>query len=446
MKKSVFTVLVWCLSLCLLLAQNKKPNILIILTDDLGYHDVSYYDNKDVKTPNIDNLRKDGMKFDYFYSNSPVCAPTRASLMSGRYPDFVGVPGLIRYNKENNWGYLNPSTILLPKVLKKAGYQTAHIGKWNLGLESPNLPNEKGFDYFHGWLEDMMEDYWTHLRHGINFMRLNNKKIEPEGHATDLFTQWSVEYIQKQSQSKNPFFLYLAYNAPHFPVQPPQAWLDKVIARNPGINEKRAKLVALIEHLDDGIGQVIDALKKSGQYENTIIIFTSDNGGHLPDLANNGELRDGKQSMYEGGIRVPTVITWPKKIEKASSSVQVNLTMDIFPTMLELVGIPMPHKVEGRSFASVLLNKDVKQTERPLYFTRREGGIQYGGKAYHAVRLGDWKLLQNSPFQPYELYHLKNDPLEKNNLVNSNPEMVKKLNNLLMTFIQEGGRVPWQKP
>ncbi|MHA8088131.1 sulfatase family protein [Aquirufa sp. Wall-65K1] len=446
MKKSVFTVLVWCLSGCLLLAQNKKPNILIILTDDLGYHDVSYYDNKDVKTPNIDNLRKDGMKFDYFYSNSPVCAPTRASLMSGRYPDFVGVPGLIRYNKENNWGYLNPSTILLPKVLKKAGYQTAHIGKWNLGLESPNLPNEKGFDYFHGWLEDMMEDYWTHLRHGINFMRLNNKKIEPEGHATDLFTQWSVEYIQKQSQSKNPFFLYLAYNAPHFPVQPSQAWLDKVIARNPGINEKRAKLVALIEHLDDGIGQVIDALKKSGQYENTIIIFTSDNGGHLPDLANNGELRDGKQSMYEGGIRVPTVITWPKKIEKASSSVQVNLTMDIFPTMLELVGIPMPHKVEGRSFASVLLNKDVKQTERPLYFTRREGGIQYGGKAYHAVRLGDWKLLQNSPFQPYELYHLKNDPLEKNNLVNSNPEMVKKLNNLLMTFIQEGGRVPWQKP
>ena len=146
MKKSILAIFLWCLSSCFLFAQNRKPNVLIILTDDLGYHDVSYYDNKDLSTPNIDHLRRDGMRFDYFYSNSPVCAPTRASLMSGRYPDFVGVPGLIRYNKENNWGYLNPSTILLPKVLKKAGYHTAHIGKWNLGLESPNLPNEKGFD------------------------------------------------------------------------------------------------------------------------------------------------------------------------------------------------------------------------------------------------------------------------------------------------------------
>jgi arylsulfatase A-like enzyme len=446
MKKGILAIFIWCLSSCFLLAQNRKPNVLIILTDDLGYHDVSYYDNKDLSTPNIDHLRRDGMRFDYFYSNSPVCAPTRASLMSGRYPDFVGVPGLIRYNKENNWGYLNPSTILLPKVLKKAGYHTAHIGKWNLGLESPNLPNEKGFDFFHGWLEDMMEDYLTHLRHGINFMRLNDQKIEPVGHATDLFTQWSVDYIQKQAQSNQPFFLYLAYNAPHFPVQPPKEWLDKVLMKNPGINEKRAKLVALIEHLDDGIGKVVDALKKSGQYENTIIVFTSDNGGHLPDLANNGPVRDGKQSMYEGGLRVPTVISWPNKIAKGSNSSLVNLSMDIYPTILELVGTTFSHKIEGRSFANTLLNKGNEQQERPIYFTRREGGIQYGGKAYHAIRLGDWKLLQNSPFLPYELYNLKNDPLEKNNLVESNPEMTKKLNNLLMTFIQEGGRVPWQKP
>jgi arylsulfatase A-like enzyme len=222
--------------------------------------------------------------------------------------------------------------------------------------------------------------------------------------------------------------------------------LDKVLKKNPGMNEKRAKLVALIEHLDDGIGKVVDALKKSGQYENTIIVFTSDNGGHLPDLANNGPVRDGKQSMYEGGLRVPTVISWPNKITKGSNSSHVNLSMDIYPTILELVGAPFSHKIEGRSFANTLLNKGNEQAERPIYFTRREGGIQYGGKAYHAIRLGDWKLLQNSPFLPYELYNLKNDPLEKNNLVESNPEMTKKLNNLLMTFIQEGGRVPWQKP
>ncbi|CAM3408863.1 sulfatase-like hydrolase/transferase [Aquirufa ecclesiirivi] len=445
-KKSFFVILLSLLTGVSLLGQHKKPNVLIILTDDQGYHDVSYYNTKDLNTPNIDKLREDGMRLDYFYANSPVCAPTRASLMSGRYPDFVGVPGLIRSHPENSWGYLDPRTILLPSSLKKLNYHTAHIGKWNLGLESPNLPNEKGFDYFHGWLEDMMDDYWTHLRHGKNFMRLNTNKIEPVGHATDLFTQWSVDYIHQQAKSKDPFFLYLAYNAPHFPVQPPKEWLDKVLLKNPGISEKRAKLVAFIEHLDDGIGKVIDALKQSGQYENTIIVFTSDNGGHLPDLANNGGLRDGKQSMYEGGLRVPTVISWPIKIPKGSNSNAVNLSMDIFPTIMELVGGKMDHRIEGRSFAKTLLNKSDDSIERPIYFTRREGGILYGGKAYHALRLGQWKLLQNSPFQPYEFYDLKNDPLEKNNLVNTNPEMVKKLNTILMTYIQQGGSTPWQKP
>ncbi|MCZ2471368.1 sulfatase-like hydrolase/transferase [Aquirufa ecclesiirivi] len=445
-KKSFFVILLSLLTGVSLLGQHKKPNVLIILTDDQGYHDVSYYNSKDLNTPNIDKLREDGMRLDYFYANSPVCAPTRASLMSGRYPDFVGVPGLIRSHPENSWGYLDPRTILLPSSLKKLNYHTAHIGKWNLGLESPNLPNEKGFDYFHGWLEDMMDDYWTHLRHGKNFMRLNTNKIEPVGHATDLFTQWSVDYIHQQAKSKDPFFLYLAYNAPHFPVQPPKEWLDKVLLKNPGISEKRAKLVAFIEHLDDGIGKVIDALKQSGQYENTIIVFTSDNGGHLPDLANNGGLRDGKQSMYEGGLRVPTVISWPLKIPKGSNSNAVNLSMDIFPTIMELVGGKMDHRIEGRSFAKTLLNKSDESIDRPIYFTRREGGILYGGKAYHALRLGPWKLLQNSPFQPYELYDLKNDPLEKNNLVNTNPEMVKKLNAILMTYIQQGGSTPWQKP
>ena len=167
----------WTLVLCMLLngslwAQKSKtlPNILLILVDDLGYHDVSYYDSSQVSTPNLDALCRSGMRLDRFYSNSPVCAPTRAALLSGRYPDAVGVPGLIRYHANNNWGYLNPSTILMPKVLKQVGYHTALVGKWNLGLESPNLPNEKGFDHFHGWLEDMMDDYWTHLRHNINFL------------------------------------------------------------------------------------------------------------------------------------------------------------------------------------------------------------------------------------------------------------------------------------
>ncbi|MDA0315224.1 MAG: sulfatase-like hydrolase/transferase, partial [Bacteroidetes bacterium] len=365
-------------------AQSEKPNIIIILTDDQGYHDVSYYETKDLQTPNIDALRKDGMRFDNFLTNSPVCAPTRASLLSGRYPDRVGVPGLIRSHPENNWGYLDPKTVLLPQKLKEANYHTAHIGKWNLGLESPNLPNQKGFDLFHGWLEDMMDDYVIKRRHGKNFMRLNEEVIDPMGHATDLFTEWAIDYISEQAKKEQPFFLYLAYNAPHFPVQPPKEWSDRVRERDPALPEKRANLIAFIEHLDHGIGKVITSLKESGEYENTIIIFTSDNGGHLPDLANNGPLRDGKQSMYEGGLRVPTLVVWPGQIAAGSSTIQLNLSMDIYPTLLELAGVEIYHTIEGRSFLKTLLGNIVVEEERVVYFTRREGGLTYGGKAYHA--------------------------------------------------------------
>lgn len=427
-------------------ATARKPNILLILTDDQGYHDVSYYGTKDIRTPNIDRISREGMRFDNFYANAPVCSPTRAALLSGRYPDYVGVPGLIRYKKKDNWGYLDPKTVLLPALLKNAGYHTAMVGKWNLGLESPNTPNEHGFAHFHGWLEDMMDDYWKHTRNGINYMRLNEETITPEGHATDLFTEWAVDYIKSEENDDTPFFLYLAYNAPHFPVQPPEAWLQKVMKRNPGMDETRAKLVALIEHLDEGIGKVVQALRASGQFENTLIIFTSDNGGHLPSLANNGPLRDGKQSMYEGGLRVPTCIAWPGVIKPGSVSDQVNLSMDLYPTLAAITGARIFHTIEGRSFLPTLLGESMKAETRPLYFTRREGGLRYGGKAYHALRLGDWKLLQNSPYEPMELYNLKKDPKEMNNVIDSEPQMYKQLNELLMVHIQRGGRVPWQKP
>ncbi len=424
----------------------EKPNILLILTDDQGYHDVSYYGTKDIRTPHIDALRADGMRLDNFYTNSPVCAPTRASLLSGRYPDRVGVPGLIRSIPDNTWGYLDPKAKLLPSLLKEKGYHTAHVGKWNLGLETPNLPNERGFDHFHGWLEDMMDDYWTHRRHGRNYMRLNESSIEAEGHATDLFTQWSVDYIQSRKDAEAPFFLYLAYNAPHFPVQPPEEWLEKVKRREPGLSGTRASLLAFIEHMDDGIGKVVQALKETGQYDNTLIIFTSDNGGHLPSQANNGPLRDGKQSMYEGGLKVPTVISWPGHIQAGSVSTQVNLTMDVLPTLAELVDSSSPPKTDGRSFLPTLLGREMKEADRPLYFVRREGGTRYGGKAYHALRLGDWKLLQNSPYQPMELYQLEEDPLEQINRVEDEPEIFQELHRLLRRQIQESGKVPWQRP
>ena len=430
---------------CIAQSEPVKPNILLIVSDDQGLYDVSYSGTKDIKTPNIDFIAKTGIRLDNFYANSPVCSPTRASIMTGLYPDRAGVPGVIRTNPLNSWGHLRTDVNILPAELKKLGYNSALIGKWHLGIESPNLPNLRGFDFFHGWLGDMMDDYWNHLRHKINYMRLNEDTIKVEGHATDLFTEWSVNYIKSQQYSDTPFFLYLAYNAPHFPVQPPKSFLDRVLEREKKIDSTRAKLVAFIEHMDKGIGEVIDALKKTNQLDNTLIIFTSDNGGHNPSQAKNGPYRDGKQSVYEGGLRVPTVISWKDRIKKNQIIKNNLMSADLFPTILEIAGSKKKYNIDGLSFAKQLLSQNSPPyKERLMYFVRREGGSKYGGKTINAIRKGKWKLLQNDPQGKYELYDLESDPFELNNLVDSEPNIYDQLNKLLMKQIQSAGKIPWQ--
>jgi len=423
----------------------RRPNIVVILADDLGYGDLSSYGAKDTKTPHVDSLAAAGIRFDNFYANCPVCSPTRASLLTGRYPDLVGVPGVIRTHITNNWGYLSSKAVLLPKLLKQAGYHTAIVGKWHLGLGSPNTPNERGFDFFHGFLGDMMDDYYDHRRHGINYMRLNDKEIDPKGHATELFSQWAMDYITERAKSKQPFFLYLAYNAPHTPIQPPDDWLKKVKRREKNISDKRAKLVALIEHMDDGIGRVIASLKEKGLYNNTFIIFTSDNGGQTGVGANNGPLRAGKGTMYEGGIRVPACFVWPNKIQPGSRSDRVTLTMDILPTVCHAagLGLDMEPPLNGQIILPILLGKAPPAEDRFLFWVRREGG-NFGGRAFYAVRFGDFKLLQNSPFEPLQLYNLKDDPQEKQPLGKKH-KMYQKLFTALRNHIIEAGAVPWQK-
>jgi len=261
-----------------------------------------------------------------------------------------------------------------------------------------------------------------------------------------LFTDWSIEYIKSKKNITKPFFLYLAYNAPHFPVQPPKNYLDKVFKREKGIDSIRANLVAFIEHMDDGIGKVIKSLDETNQLENTIIIFTSDNGGHNPSKANNGPLRDGKQSVYEGGLKVPTVISWEKNIKKNLSSNKTILSMDLYPTILEIAGYKNKLNIDGVSFVDELFNpKNNHKNERSIYFIRREGGIKYSGKTISAIRKGDWKLLHNSPFDSLELYNLNLDPMENNNLINLEKEIYNDLNKLLMNQIQQGGKIPWQQ-
>ncbi|QDU82070.1 Arylsulfatase [Polystyrenella longa] len=427
-------------------AEQQRPNILWIVADDLGYGDLSCYGATDMRTPVLDQLSEEGMRFTEFYANCPVCSPTRASLLSGCYPDRVGVPGVIRTHPENSWGYLDPNATLITHQLKRQGYQTALIGKWHLGLTAPGRPNDRGFDHFQGWLGDMMDDYYAHRRHDINYMRLNETTIDPEGHATDLFSEWAVDYLNNQKEADEPFFLYLAYNAPHTPIQPPAEWVAKVQQREPGIDEKRAMLVALIEHMDAGIGQVLQALNETEQDKETLVFFTSDNGGQLNVGANNGPLRDGKQSMYEGGLKVPAIARWPGKIPAGTKSGLVAMTMDLFPTALELNGQARSEEIDGISILPTILGKEQSPLRDELYFTRREGGVTYGGKTIEALRLHDWKLVQNSPFGPLELFNLKTDPQETTDLRETHPQQFRDLAARLRKQIQRGGEVPWQGP
>ncbi|MEO1980340.1 MAG: sulfatase-like hydrolase/transferase [Fuerstiella sp.] len=427
-------------------AETDRPNMLVILADDLGYGDLACRGARDMRTPNLDRVFAQGMEFTNFYANCPVCSPTRAALLSGRYQELVGVPGVIRTHPNNNWGYLNPTATMLPKVAQDNGYHTALVGKWHLGLESPNTPIERGFDHLHGFLGDMMDDYYNHRRHGNNYMYHDRTEIDPQGHATDLFSQWSIDYLNSRKEKGKPFLLYLAYNAPHTPIQPPKEWEQKVLQREPDIDPQRAKLVALIEHMDDGIGKVLSTLKQNGQAENTIVVFTSDNGGQLSVGANNGRLRDGKQSVYEGGLKVPTAIVWPEKIAPGTQTTFTGMSMDILPTLFQAAGVPIKHPIEGRSFLPILRGEQQEPLRTQMFFCRREGGLRYGGKTIEAVIEFPWKLLHNSPWEPLELYNLQADPQEENNLADANKGMVNNLNAAMRLQLQKGGQIPWQRP
>lgn len=426
-------------------AESARPNFLIILADDHGYGDVSCYQNTEVRTPNIDRIGSEGMLFTTMRANCTVCSPSRAAMLTGRYADRVGVPGVIRTQPENTWGYFAPQVPTLATELKRAGYHTSLVGKWHLGLTSPNLPNERGFDFFHGFLGDMMDDYYTHQRHGNNYLRKNQEVVEAKGHATQIFTDWAITSF-RQRKDAAPFFLYLAYNAPHFPIQPPDEWLQKVKQRAPQLTEARARNVAFVEHLDHHIGRLLDALDAAGLAQNTVVIFAADNGGSLPHAQNNDPWRGGKQDHYDGGLRVPFLVRWPAQIKAGARSAYPGLLFDIFPTCLELAGVKPPADIDAVSLAPLLRGQPLHTPERELYFVRREGGKPYLGKAYHALIRGHWKILQNRPSQPYEIYNLKDDPAEKTDASAAHPQLLQELTKALKVHIQRGERTPWQAP
>jgi arylsulfatase A-like enzyme len=421
-----------------------RPHVLVVLTDDQGHGDVSLYGSTEVQTPRLDRLAAEGMRFTRMRSNCTVCSPTRAALLTGRYPDRVGVPGVIRTDPASSWGRLRPDVPTLPELLRQHGYHTALIGKWHLGLEAPDQPNDRGFDFFHGFLGDMMDSYTRHLRHGKNYLRRDRTEITAEGHATEVFADWASAYLRERARTpEQPFFLYLAFNAPHFPIEPPAADLARVLARAPDAPEKRARAIAFAEHLDSALGRVLDTLTETGLAPRTLVVFTADNGGSLPHAQSNHPWRDGKQSHYDGGLRVPFAARWPGHLPPGSSSDYAGLVFDIFPTVLEAAGVPLPADLDAVSLLPLFRGQTLP-AERELYFVRREGGPAYGGGAYEALIRGDWKLLRNSPFQPYELYHLGRDPGETTDLSGRERPVFQSLARALQRHIQRGGEAAWQ--
>ena len=416
----------------------EKPNIIFILADDLGYGDLSAYGAKDIQTPHIDKLAKNGIKFTRAYANSTVCSPSRASILSGNYPDLVGVPGVIRDMPDNTWGNLKNDITTLPEALQKLNYSTALIGKWHLGYESPDLPNNRGFDFFKGFVGDMMDDYYTHRRAGVNWMRENHIKIHPKGHATDLFTDWTLEYLNNQSKTKKPFFLFLTYNAPHDPVQPPKNWLEKVQKREKNTSLKRQNMIAFVEHLDANVGRVLAQVKKLKLDKNTIIIFTSDNGGALGYGASNHPFSGGKGDMLEGGIRVPCIVQIPKQSKPSITSAPI-LLMDFYPTLIKLAGGILNDRLPSKLISSIFKTTD--QDKRYMVWVRREGH-KFGGRSYYAISNGKYKLLQRNPFSKYELFDLQNDYIETQPL--NLPEIKKTLIKVLTKHIQDSGKIRWQ--
>ena len=419
-----------------------KPNVLIIMADDLGYGDLSVTGGKDVQTPNIDELFLRGLIFTEFYTNSTVGSPTQASLLSGRYPGLVGVPGVIRDDNDNSWGYFQSDTTLSAHF-QKAGYTTALIGKWNLGFESPNLPNEKGFDLFMGFLGDQIDDAYSHLNNGKNYMRFNENEIETPEHLTNSFSNWSSDFITREADSEKPFLLLLSYNSPSPLLQPDENWLNKVKEHHPELSLNRAKNVASIEMMDDGIGKIIETLEATNQLKNTIIIFSSENTGLLSSGSSNGAMRGGKHDLYEGGIRVPTSIFWKDEIKKGSFCHQIAMTMDLFPTLCELTESPTNLELDGENLTQCIFKDIPLQKERTLFWVCREGG-QYKGQAYYAVRQGAYKLMQNSPDESFQLYNLTTDSFEQIPLRKSS-EHYQRLQDTLSLHILENEKVSWRK-
>lgn len=418
----------------------KKTNFIVIMTDDQGYGDLSCMGNTDFVTPNIDSLAKSGVRFTDWYAGSPVCSPSRACLMTGRYPGNAGVRAILAGHRKASG--LTPKVPTLASALKKEGYQTNLVGKWHLGLAEECRPNRNGYDYFYGFMAGCI-DYYSHIfywgmadghTNPTHDLWENEREIYDNGeYFTDLVTRKAVERIRVCGQKEEPFFLFVGYNAPHYPMHAPRKYMDR-FAHLPW---DRQVMAAMISAVDDGVGDIVDELKRQGIYENTCIFYQSDNGpsresrnwmdgredpyyGGLP-----GGLKGHKYSLFEGGIRVPGIFSYPGKVPGNQVIHEPCGAMDIFPTLLkEAGGNPGDYELDGRDIMEVM-TQGASSPHREIFWEMEE---------QTAVRRGDYKLVLNGVLEegegiqdPVFLSDLSKDPSESRNLAEELPELTREL-------------------
>jgi arylsulfatase A-like enzyme len=380
-------------------------NIILIIADDLGWFDVGFR-NKEIHTPNIDFLANNFTIFDKFYAQ-PVCTATRASIYTGDYAFNHGFDGVIW--PWSDFGMVKKNN--LPNTLIKNNYKTYLVGKWHVGHSRKKyLPNNLGFEYHYGNHTGCLE-HWNHTYHDVHDFFENGSPIYPEGHSTDLYANKAIEIIKNRSK-KNPFFICLAFNAPHVPLQTHDHFVQKYNFDN----HNRNLFSAMVTHMDYKIGEIINVLKKENIFEETIIWFTSDNGGWIGNDfgGNNGPLKDGKISFYEGGIRVVNIAKFPSEKKIINKTCHA---IDIFPTICELLKIECP-KVDGQSVFE-------KNEDRDLYHHYKKINDE---NFVGCIRNGKWKYIK---YRKEELYNIEDDPFEKNNLFEKNKNEVKILKSKL---------------
>lgn len=409
-------------------SRTRPPNIVLIIADDLGYGDLGCYGNARIHSPHIDRIAAEGMRFTDFDVTWPACTPSRGSILTGRYPQRNGLYDMIR-NNEVNWKFqfdeesyatspemtlgLDTREVTIGQAMRQAGYATGLIGKWDSGRARRFLPLQRGFDYFYGFANTGI-DYYTHERYGVPSLFRNNEQIQEEGHTTDLFRREALQFIEKHQQ--RPFFLYLAFNAPHM-----ASTFDKSAREVPddylrqyGVTEynRKNEYAPLVTQLDDAVGAIMAKLNDLRLDDNTLVVFVSDNGGDA--VADNGPLRGSKASLFEGGIRVPMIARWPGRIPAGAANRDFATTLEFFPTFLAVAGHKPPPslKLDGFNLLPTLEGK--RPSERKECFWQRMGD--------KAARVGPWKWVSSR--QGGGLFNLDQDIGERHDLSAEKPEVL----------------------